>query len=296
MAGLAVGPFSGTVVAVALSALLAWLLARGVAGRAMADHRRAAGSMVFDALLIGLLVARAVYVLRWWPEYTASAWAILAIGDGGFVWWGGLPAALGWVLWRTRGTTALRRAVLSGIGAGMVAWLLIGVISNQLQRSAPPLPAIALVQLDGTPVSMQQFLGRPVVLNLWASWCPPCRREMPALAAAQAMYPDVAVVFINQGETAAAVRAYLEAQHLMLDHVLLDGQSRAMPTLGVRGLPTTLFYDAEGRLRDRHMGELTRARLTDILQRRFDVRAVTGAGFDDVSGDDPPVAASKGVR
>ncbi|WP_459655422.1 TlpA family protein disulfide reductase, partial [Achromobacter xylosoxidans] len=66
------------------------------------------------------------------------------------------------------------------------------------------------------------FQGKPTVVNLWASWCPPCRREMPAFEQAQAANPDIHFVFLNQGEAASTVRQYLDEHAPSLANALLD--------------------------------------------------------------------------
>ncbi len=67
-------------------------------------------------------------------------------------------------------------------------------------HSSQQIPDISVRDIDGQPVSLQDLAGKPLVINLWATWCPPCRREMPVLAAAQQANPDVRFVFVNQGE------------------------------------------------------------------------------------------------
>jgi thiol-disulfide isomerase/thioredoxin len=108
--------------------------------------------------------------------------------------------------------------------------------------------------------------GRPLVVNLWASWCGPCRAEMPTLAAAQQREPGVGFLFVNQGESASAVRAYLVDQDLPLREVLLDSGSRLGAAVGSRGLPTTLFYDARGKRIGAHFGVLNAAALQSRLR------------------------------
>lgn len=272
-----VGPLPMRAVLVVAAALIAWWLVRALAGRhggaGAAARRKAAGALFIDALFVGLLAARLGYVLRWWPEYAVAPMSIVAIGDGGFLWWAGLPAALAFAWWRTAKHAALREPVLAGIAAGMLAWLALNGTLALLQRAAPPLPDVALTTLDGTPTRVADFGGRPVVINLWATWCPPCRREMPVLEDAQTRYPDVAFLLVNQGEDRDTIAAYLDRQGLALQHVLLDPPSRVMLDANARALPTTLFFAADGRLVDTHMGELTRASLADTLRRRFGVRA-----------------------
>ena len=99
---------------------------------------------------------------------------------------------------------------------------------------------------------------------------------MPVFEDAVQAYPGVRFVLLNQGEDAATISNYLDREGLHLHaQVLLDLHSLAMPATNTRGLPTTLFFDADGHLVDTHMGELTRASLADTLRKRFGVRPAT---------------------
>ena len=104
---------------------------------------------------------------------------------------------------------------------------------------------------------MAAFTGRPTVVDLWASWCQPCRREMPVLGRAQAASPDVDFVFINQGEAPARVLRYRQDENLRLRNVLLDASGTAGRAFDQQGLPTTLFFDARGRLVSARIGALS---------------------------------------
>ncbi len=137
------------------------------------------------------------------------------------------------------------------------------------QQAAVLLPDLQLATLDEHPVSLVSYMGRPVVLNLWATWCPPCRREMPALEQAQTEFPDVDFVLVNQGESAQQALAFLESEGLNLTDVLLDPASEAMHTMRTGGLPTTFFFDAQGRMVDLHVGEITMDDLKDMISRHF---------------------------
>ena len=266
---ISVGPFSVQVVAVFAAVLLAWAVTGMVAKRQPDSPYKAASGMLWDAMLLGFVAARLGYIAQWWDEYAQSPMSMIFIGDQGFSWWIGVPAALVFIWWRTRSIRALRRPVLVGVTAGLLAWFAAGEVLDLLQRSAPPLPALVLATLDEKPVVLNSYTGRPVVLNLWASWCPPCRREMPVFEQAQAQYPDIAFVMVNQGESAQQARAFLEAQRLQLKNVLLDPASQTMQAVASRGLPTTLFFDAHGRLVDTHLGELSMASLKNTVSRRF---------------------------
>lgn len=89
---------------------------------------------------------------------------------------------------------------------------------------------------------------------------------MPLLAAAQQRETGVGFLFVNQGESASAVRSYLTDQGLPLREVLLDPASALGPAVGSRGLPTTLFYDAQGWQVDAHFGVLNAAALENRLR------------------------------
>jgi len=153
--------------------------------------------------------------------------------------------------------------------AGALAWV---ALPGALRFGADPTPAtldaLPLVTLRGAPAALvRHAAGRPLVINLWASWCPPCRHEMPLLAAAQQAHRDVAFAFANQGEDAPTAQRYLADSGLALDHVLLDPGKAIGAATGLRALPITLFYAADGRLVDTRVGALTAGSLDAALRR-----------------------------
>lgn len=238
------------------------LLAGWLAGRKGKANPEAA---LFAMLLGGLLVARLAFAARYFEHYAAAPLSLLDIRDGGFMFWPGLLAATligAGLAWRK---AALRRTLAIALAVGGLAWGGASAILSALDQSRQ-LPELALRDLDGKPVALHELDGRPLAINLWATWCPPCRREMPVLEAAQKAYPQVRILLVNQGEHAEAVTRYLAEQGLAPRDVLLDSGNRLGQATGSFGLPTTLFYDPRGRLQNSHMGELSNASLAHALR------------------------------
>ena len=153
----------------------------------------------------------------------------------------------------------------AALAVGVLSWSLASVGLNAFEQGTR-LPEMALRDANGAPVQLEDFKGKPLVINLWATWCGPCRREMPVLAEAQADNPQTTFLFVNQGEGERLIRDFLESTGLQLDNVLLDSGGRLGQQVGSQALPTTLFYDAEGRQVGSHLGELSRASLTRALK------------------------------
>lgn len=269
---LSLGPVPMPFVLLIVSIVVAAIVGRVVA-RASGKPAVRVLSTFIDMLFVGMIVGRCVFVLQWLPLYLADPWSILRPGDGGYSVWAGVLAALAFGLWVTRRDEVRRRSLAFGAGAGLATWaLLVGSIAL-IEQAYLRLPQTPLTRLEGGPVQLSALGGQPVVVNLWATWCPPCRREMPVLAQAQRAHPGVTFAFVNQGEGAADVRRYLESGSLQLQNVMLDPFSSISQATGARGLPTTLFFDPQGRVVDIHVGELTGAALAHKL-RRFAAAAV----------------------
>ncbi|ERE17886.1 TlpA family protein disulfide reductase [Pseudogulbenkiania ferrooxidans] len=183
--------------------------------------------------------------------------------------WGAL-GALAVALWRGWKQSALRQPLTAALLAGALVWA--SAEAWLARTEAPPLSSQVLRSLSGSPMTLPALAqGHPTVVNLWASWCPPCRREMPLLQAAQHNEPDIRFVFANQGEDAATVNQYLQTEGLRLGHVLLDPGGALGAEYGSAALPTTLFFNAQGRLAATHLGELSAATLASKLAALRDV-------------------------
>ncbi|MEA3338055.1 MAG: TlpA disulfide reductase family protein [Chloroflexota bacterium] len=162
--------------------------------------------------------------------------------------------------------------LVKGIAIAVPVALIIGgavglfLAWNQASLPGDPmaqrLPDIELETLEGQPMNLQDLAGQPLLLNFWATWCPPCIEEMPALQEAQLAYGnnDVLIVAINQGEDRAAVQEFVD-RHGMSLLVLLDEQGSARQYLDVDYLPTTFFVDSFGVIRSRWESLLEREQM-----------------------------------
>jgi peroxiredoxin len=108
-------------------------------------------------------------------------------------------------------------------------------------------PVFLLRDDRGSPVSLPQYRGRIVVMNLWASWCPPCREEMPDLQRLSDAYASrgLTIVGINEGESAQRARAFATALHIRFP-IWMDTAERYGRTYTALGLPTTVIVDRRG--------------------------------------------------
>jgi cytochrome c biogenesis protein CcmG/thiol:disulfide interchange protein DsbE len=115
-----------------------------------------------------------------------------------------------------------------------------------------------LSDANGSDVSLSDFAGQPVVVNFWATWCPPCRLEMPELQNAYDTYRDqgLVVLAVNAQETEPQVRAFFDEMGFTLP-ALLDSDGQVGRAYGTPGLPSTFFIDGSGEVTAVHRGLLT---------------------------------------
>nr|WP_027830188.1 TlpA disulfide reductase family protein [Marinobacter sp. HL-58] len=281
MLSLGVGPFSFSIGHVLL--ILAFIIALIVGALAGRKHNQPITGSLADIFLVAMVGARAGFVVRYSEHYQGDWLGIIDIRDGGFDVVSGLVLALiftGYLLWRR---SNIRRPLGYAVAAGLMTWAFTTGVITLINNQTRGLPDVALTDLDDQPVSLDSLTrGQPTVVNLWATWCPPCIREMPVLEDAQGRYPGVNFVFANQGEDPETISRFLSEQNLDLDHVLSDRQGGFGRATGSQGLPTTLFYNARGKLVDSHMGELSRASLARGLE-RFDASHLESSASKEVT-------------
>lgn len=129
-----------------------------------------------------------------------------------------------------------------------------------------PAPDLTAETVDGRRVSLVDLRGQVVVLNFWATWCAPCRDEMPALEARYEKYKDqgLVVLAIDFDEPADDVRAFADQLGLTFP-VLLDPGATIQQLYRVRGYPTTYFVDRDGTIRVQHIGVMFEDQLDGYL-------------------------------
>jgi cytochrome c biogenesis protein CcmG/thiol:disulfide interchange protein DsbE len=138
------------------------------------------------------------------------------------------------------------------------------------ERPAPPgaeaLPPLSLACLGpGPAVSLDRLTGRPTLVNLWATWCGPCREEMPVLQEAYARHGErVRFLGVDVQDDPEAARWFLADLGIGYPHVV-DPAGELLRELGVRGLPVTLVLDEEGRVVDRSVGQLDAESLEELI-------------------------------
>lgn len=174
-----------------------------------------------------------------------------------------------------------------------VAFLMVALEENTSQTAVAPTfvpapqrtlinfaaPDFELPLLDGvTLVSLDDFAGRPLFINFWATWCGPCVRELPALEEFVAVHADdnngPALLTINLGETPEEITGFLDEIGVVNVPVALDANQVIKADYGVQNLPTTFIIDGEGMVRFMKLGEM-----------RFDEMGLYLQQLDEIDSD-----------
>jgi len=130
-------------------------------------------------------------------------------------------------------------------------------------------PDFTAQTISGDSLILRDFTagdGTPVVLNFWATWCPPCRVEMPHFEAASHLYAgEIAILGVNQAESATTITDYAN-DHGLTYPLLIDREMKVNNLYGVLNLPTTVFIDRNGVVREVLIGTISQA----VLEQRID--------------------------
>jgi thiol-disulfide isomerase/thioredoxin len=160
--------------------------------------------------------------------------------------------------------------ILGAVGiAAAAAGTVAGVLALQARSGAADLLAAQFHDLDGRPRRIIEWRGRVLVCNFWATWCAPCREEVPILVAAKQQSSPVRIEFVGIGiDSADKIREF--AATYSINYPLLVADATAIDLLrglGNRsgGLPFTALFDRNGRLAYRRLGALTATELRQVL-------------------------------
>lgn len=131
------------------------------------------------------------------------------------------------------------------------------VVSFSAQATNDELNSLSLVDVEEQPVALESFKGKVILLNFWATWCPPCIKEMPSMERLrnELSGKPFEVVAINVGESPTTVSSFmLELDTELTFPILLDQDAKSFGQLGLRGLPMTLILDHEGNIIEKVLG------------------------------------------
>ncbi|MGA8260319.1 MAG: TlpA disulfide reductase family protein [Arenicellales bacterium] len=241
---------------------------------------RGARRTVIVGTVTGVLAARLAYVALYWQAFSAVPWTAAYLWRPGYLPVAGLAAGALYVLFRLRNMDTRHlhvRAVTGGLAAGAILLTVVLLATSHLPgqlvlRAGDKVPDFTLRDLDGDKAALSDLEGKGVVLNFWATWCPPCRDEMPLLEAAWAAYRtrNVVIVGIALDQPADVVRPFIDSRGISYPiwtdpgHDAVDSNA-IFDWFDSAGVPTTVFIRPDGTIDSIHVGELRRSLLVKRL-------------------------------
>ncbi|WP_350357441.1 TlpA disulfide reductase family protein [Paraburkholderia fungorum] len=243
-------------------------------------------SLLDEAVVCGLLFARLGYVIGHTDAYRTHPYEALFFWLPGYAPLYGLAAGLIWALlrfWRNRGAYTPNPGVFVAAALPLViALLYLGVwaqgnTTEENTQIADALDNLPMISNGGQPMSLKNLKGHSIVVNLWASWCVPCRIEMPILQDAYQRFQKsgLVVVGLDLSETLAQASAfasergvtYVIAAPARSSETIRTQIGRLINTIGSNVIPVSIFVDASGKVRAVLIGVLSPGAIDDWLRR-----------------------------
>lgn len=265
MSAVEIGPFVLGIerFAVLLGAAV-FLVVAEVLGRI--THARSLGSWASSAAFGGFIGARLGHVVQYSDSFAVDPLRVFAIWQDGFS-AVGAAVVVGIVTARALSKNLPFAPAAGALWAGVMAWQVVLLDVAQPEPVALPTQQFSAVTDKAVALQSLAHPNTPLIINLWATWCPPCRRELPLFERVAAEQTDVAFVFASQRETAQTVASYLARENVQLSNVLIDSEGQLAQHYGTLGLPVTLFVGGDGLLRHTHVGEISQEVLLDQIRR-----------------------------
>jgi peroxiredoxin len=164
-------------------------------------------------------------------------------------------------------------AVIAFVGGLSVRGLLSSLLDKAKQENQNPLPEFSLPDLSGKQHNIKKWQGKILVINFWATWCPPCLKEMPEFAAMQNEFSEKGLQFIGIALDDLEPVKEFTASHKITYPILMgeDQGTKLAHNLGniVNTVPFTVIVNQKGQIIKRHMGTLTREELLKIVTPLF---------------------------
>ncbi len=167
-----------------------------------------------------------------------------------------------------RKAAAARSRLITWVSVGLiVVGLLIVLLTSRPGVSDGTAPNFSAQTVDGQTVSLAEHRGEVVMLNFWATWCPPCKAEMPVLQNAYETYKDdgFTIIAVNNMEALSTVQRFAQSANLSFP-IAMDERGVVQQTFGIMGYPTSIFVGPNGEIYATHSGALRADQLTQYIE------------------------------
>ncbi|HRQ38526.1 MAG TPA: TlpA disulfide reductase family protein [Chloroflexota bacterium] len=175
--------------------------------------------------------------------------------------------------WGQKTAVPASSSILEQVPASANSGSRLAQLPDNRLSTGDPAYDFSLVDLEGNEVRLADFHGRPVILNFWATWCAPCRLEMPELQAAYSQYQDdgLVILALNQEESPQLVRKFFYDDMGLTFTPLLDGEGLVADLYGVNRLfPSSFFINGDGEITAVHRGMLVASQIEAYLAETID--------------------------